>query len=311
MRLVFISPTKDPQPWRNELSRHLPELDFRIWPEVSAADCLATDYVLVWQPAPGVLARFPRLKAILSLGAGVDHILKDPALPPRVPIVRMVDPALTRGMVEYVVHWVLHLHRDFHFYRDLQARRQWEPLGGAETTEARVGIMGLGVLGGACARALVALGFDVSGWDLADKRIEGVKVFVGEEGLKPFLARTQILVLQLPATAATRGIVDARTLALLPEGAYIINPARGELIVEEDLLAALDTHAIGFAVLDVFRAEPLPSRHPFWDHPKVVATPHIASLTMVPSAARAIADNIRRIELGEAAFPLADRTAGF
>lgn len=310
MRLVFISQTKDPEPWRHELLRHLPELDFRVWPD-EAADPAVVDYALVWKAAPGSLAQFPKLKAILSLGAGVDHILADPGLPPDVPVVRMVDPALTRGMVEYVTHWVLHVHRDFHLYRDLQARRQWEQLGAPETTEARVGIMGLGVLGSACAKALAALGFDVAGWDLAAKDVPGVTSFAGADALLAFLARTQILVLQLPATTATCGIIDAGALAALPEGAAVINPARGELIVEADLLAALDTHSIGFAVLDTFATEPLPARHPFWSNPKVVVTPHVASLTMVPSAAKAIADNIRRIERGQAPFPLADRNAGF
>ncbi len=310
MRLVFASTTKDPQPWQAELLRHLPELDFRVWPD-PGLDPATVDYVLVWKPELGVIGRFPRLKAILSLGAGVDHILSDPGLPDAVPIVRMVDPALTRGMVEYVVHWVLHVHRDFHLYRDLQARRQWEQLGAPETSEARVGVMGLGVLGSACAKALAGLGFDVAGWDLAAKEIPGVRLYVGNEALPEFLARTQILVLQLPATAATRGILDARALATLPEGAAVINPARGELIVEKDLLGALETHSIGYAVLDVFATEPLSPRHPFWNHPKVTVTPHIASLTMVPSAAQAIAANIRRIERGETPFPLAHREAGF
>ncbi len=312
MRLVFICATKDPEPWRIGLCRHLPDLDFRTWPDGLDEDEFdSVEYVLAWQPEPGVIARFPNLKAILSLGAGVDHLLRDPTLPVGLPIVRMVDPMLTRGMVEYVTHWVLHLHRDFHLYRDLQARHQWEQLGAPETSETRVGIMGLGVLGGACARALVDLGFDVAGWDLKAKAIEGVETFVGSRGLRPFLNRTQTLVLQLPSTAATRGIVDAGVLSELPEGAYLINPARGDLLVEDDLLAALDTHSIGFAVLDVFRSEPLASDHPFWEHPKVVVTPHVASLTMVPSAAEAIAANILRVERGKTPFPLADASAGF
>jgi glyoxylate/hydroxypyruvate reductase A len=226
-------------------------------------------------------------------------------------VVRLVDRALTQGMSEYVLYWVIHYHRRMGDYADMVARKQWANLLQADTRLRRVGILGLGELGTDAARKLVALEFDVAGWSRSPKDIDGVESFTGEAGLAPFLARTEILACLLPLTPETEGIINRDTLAALPEGAVVINSARGGHVVEDDLLAALDSGHIAGATLDVFRTEPLPAEHPFWGHPKVTVTPHMASLTVPHSAAQWIAENIRRIERGEAPLNVVDLKTGY
>jgi glyoxylate/hydroxypyruvate reductase A len=258
------------------------------------------------------LRAYPNLKAIFSLGAGVDHLFRDADLPAGVPVVRLVDKALTRNMTEYVVHWVLHYHRGFPQYAELQRRGEWRALPVPDPPERkRVGIMGLGVLGGDVARALLGLGFTVAGWSRTPKQIDGVESFAGDAGLVPFLSRLHNLVCLLPLTPETEGIIDRQTLSALPPGAFVINVARGGHLVEEDLLAALDAGHIAGATLDVFRTEPLPEDHPFWHHPRVVVTPHVASQTDPRSAADEVAANIRRIRAGQPPINIADPTRGY
>ena len=302
--ILYCSNWGAPDAWQAAFRAEDPTLEFRIWPESGPAG--EVDYVLAWHHAPGSLRHYPNLKAIFSLGAGVEKLLLDKELPVGVPIVRMVDQALTTCMTEYVVLHVLRYHRRMPELEALQRRAQWIELESPPSWERRVGILGLGVLGSDAAAKLVGLGFDVAGWRNRAKHISGVKSFTGEQGLAELLARSEILVCLLPLTSATTGLLNARRFAQMPRGGFVINAARGGHVVESDLLAALDSGQIGHATLDVVSEEPLPATHPFWRHPKVTLTPHNASLTWPPTAVKHIVANIRRHEAGDAMSPLVD-----
>ena len=251
---------------------------------------------------------FTRARAVLNLWAGVENIVTNPTLD--LPLARMVDPGLTQGMVEWVTGHVLrhHLGMDTHIlHQDGVWRSGIPPLASCR----RVSVLGLGVLGAACARMLGALGFAVTGWSRRPKAIDGLRCVAGEDGLDTALSGAGILVLLLPLTPETDSLLDAARLARLPEGAVILNPGRGPLIDDDALLAALDTGHVGHATLDVFREEPLPPTHPFWAHPRVTVTPHIASETRPETASQVIAENIRRGEAGEPFVHLVDRDAGY
>ncbi len=309
MALLFVSDSDDPAAWRAALERRLPGLDMRVWPETG--DAGDVDAALVWNHPRGALAKFPNLRAILSLGAGVNHILDDPELPPGVPVARIVDPALAEGMAEYATLAVLRYHRNFDAYEKFQRDRRWKPLPIPVTAARRVGVLGLGEIGRACAEAIARLGFPVAGWSRTPKSLPGIESYAGAEALAKFLARTDILVCVLPLTPATRGIIDAATLGALSRGAFVINIARGAHVVDADLIAALDSGHIAGATLDVFADEPLPREHPFWAHPGITVTPHIASLTNPETAADGVADNLRRLADGRPLLHLVDRARGY
>ncbi len=251
---------------------------------------------------------YTRARAVLSLWAGVERIVDNPTL--RIPLARMVDDGLREGMVEYVTGHVLrhHLGMDAHV---VNPACRWQPQPPPLARERPVSILGLGELGAACARALAGLNFPVTGWSRRPKTLEGVCCRHGRKGLEETLARARILVLLLPLTAETRNILDATAFALLPRGAVLVNPGRGALIDEAALLAALDSGHVAHATLDTFRTEPLPEAHPFWRHPQVTVTPHVASDTRPQTAARVIAENIRRAEAGMPLLHLVDRAAGY
>jgi glyoxylate/hydroxypyruvate reductase A len=302
MALLFRSSVDSEARWKPQIARLMPDLEVRVWPEIG--DPRSIYYALVWRPEPGLLASLPNLKLILSLGAGVDHILCDPELPRRVPIVRLVDPYMTDTMSEYIALQVLRLHRRDIDYRAQQEAETWRELEHKNAAERHVGLLGFGEMGQDAGRKLKGLGFDVAFWSRTEKTVVGFTGYAGRAGLCTLLARSEILVCLLPLTAETEGILNARTFALLPKGAGLINSARGAHLVEEDLIAALDEGQLSAAVLDVFRDEPLPPAHPFWRHPRIVVTPHVAALTNPPTAAPIILDNIRRFEAG---LPLRNR----
>ena len=309
MALLFISAVEDPEVWRAEFARLLPGDEFRVWPETG--DRADVEFLLVWRPPRGSMKGFPNLKAILNLGAGVDSVLADPDLPRDVPLVRLIDRGLTDGMVEFVLHAVLHFHRDFQRYREFQARKEWKEVPQVAASARRIGILGFGHLGQAAARYLLALGFPVAGWSRTRKSLPGARSFSGSGELDAFLAQSDILVCLAPLTVETDGIVNARTLAQLPPRAFLINAGRGGLAVEEDILAALATGQLAGAWLDVFRREPLPSESPLWTHPNVVVTPHVAAITLPGPAALEAADNIRRIRAGLSPNGLVDKGRGY
>lgn len=313
MPILFISKVDDPGEWERELGARVGEVDFRVWTEdgsgAGAVDEI--DFALVWKPKPGVLASYPNLKLIQSLGMGVDHVFEDPELPAGVPVSRIVDPDMANQMSEWVLLAVLRHHRMADGYDQSQRDHVWRSLGMPETARTTVGILGLGILGADAAKKLGAIGFRVAGWSRGSKTIAGVESFHGSDGLAAFLAATDILVCLLPLTAETEGIIDAGLLAALPKGAYVINCARGGHLVEDDLLAAIDSGHIAGATLDVFRAEPLPGGHPFWDHPKVRVFPHISAITNPKTAVDQVADNYKRMVAGQSFKHLVDPKRGY
>ncbi|MBO0737647.1 MAG: glyoxylate/hydroxypyruvate reductase A [Alphaproteobacteria bacterium] len=309
MALLFRSSVDSEARWKPQLNQLMPGLEVRVWPGVG--DPADIGYALVWRPEPGLLASLPNLKLILSLGAGVDHILCDPHLPHHVPIVRLVDPYMTAAMSEYVVLQVLRLHRHDLDYRAQQSEGIWRELEQKNATERSVGILGFGALGQDAGRKLKGLGFDVALWSRSEKRADGLLGYAGGAGLEALLRRSEIVVCLLPLTAETEGILSRRTFARLPRGAVVVNAARGRHLVEQDLLAALASGHVSAAVLDVFRDEPLPSGHPFWRHPHIVVTPHIAAATNPSTAAPIILDTIRRFEEGRPLLNRVDPARGY
>jgi len=267
------------------------------------------DYI-IYAPNSDVqdFAPYTRLKAVMNLWAGVEQVVGNPTL--TVPLTRMVDPALTQGMVEWVTGHTLrhHLGMDAHIHA---APGTWDNAAPPVAWERKVTILGLGELGRACAESLVRLGFQVSGWSQSPKEIEGVTAYHGRDGLHAALSGAQIVVLLLPDTPQTENTLNANTLALLAKGAVILNPGRGPLIDDKALLTALDTDQVGHATLDTFRIEPLPADHPYWHHAKVTVTPHIASETRALWSSKTIAENIRRGEAGEPFLHLVDRQRGY
>ena len=274
------------------------------------ADPALVDYI-VFSPGGGItdFRAFTRLKAVLSLWAGVESFQANPTL--TAPLARMVDPSLSEGMGEWVLGHCLryHLGMDGHIHgQDGVWRNDKTP---PLARDRNVGILGLGTLGCFAAGMLKQAGFSVSGWSRRQKSLDGVTCFSGQNGLHAVLAQSEILVLLLPATAATNDILNRETLAMMPKGAYLLNPGRGTLIDDDALIEALASGQIAHATLDVFRCEPLPVDHPYWAQPNVTVTPHIASETRARSASQTIAENVRRGETGEPFLHLVDRTAGY
>ncbi len=251
---------------------------------------------------------YTRAKAVLNLWAGVESIVNNPTL--HLPLTRMVDPALTQGMIEWVTGHILRLHLGMDAHINA-APGTWTPKAPPLAFDTRVTILGLGELGAACATALAGFGFDVAGWSRSAREMPGIACFSGADGLDAVLQRADYCVLLLPRTAQTENTLNARTLALMPKGARILNPGRGPLINDDALLAALDSGHIDHATLDVFRVEPLPADDPYWAHPKVTITPHIASETRAAYSAKTIAENIKRGESGAPFLHLVDRSAGY
>lgn len=266
------------------------------------------DYIIAAPNGPVQdFSPFTRCKAVLNLWAGVEDIAPNPTLTQ--PLARMVDPGLTDGMVEWVVGHTMrhHLGLDTHINgQDGVWRTDYPPL----ARDRPVTILGLGTLGAACARALKSLNFPVTGWSRSPKSIKGVTCMSGDDDLIPALTDAQIVILLLPLTEKTTNIINGDTLSLLADGAFLINPGRGPLVDDDALLAALGTK-LGHATLDVFRTEPLPHDHRFWNHPQVTVTPHIASTTRPSTAAHCIAENIARGEAGMPFLHLVDRTTGY
>ncbi|MEO3384824.1 glyoxylate/hydroxypyruvate reductase A [Mesorhizobium sp. CAU 1741] len=310
-RRILLSVTGyNPQHWVDLLSA---EHDVVL--ESAGAQDASIDYAVVWKHPHGVLSGLPNLKAILSLGAGVDHILNDPQLP-EVPIVRIVANNLTQHMVEYVTWRVLDHHRQGLTYRDLQAQKLWDEPPQPAADEVAVGIMGLGQLGRAAAKALMAVGFRVNGWTRTPGAMDRVTGFHGQGQLAAFLAATDILVVLLPHTASTEGIIDHALLSGLRRdnrlgGAVLINAGRGKLQKEADILRALDDGTLKEASLDVFETEPLPEASPLWSHPRVFVTPHAAATSDPVHLAPLMLEQIARHERGEELENVVDRSAGY
>ncbi len=309
MALLFFSKADPPEEWRQALLAEMPELDFRVWPD-DVGDPAEIDLALAWCPPPGELSRFPNLKAILSLGAGIDAMIEDETLPD-LPLARMVDPSLTRMMADYVLLSVLRHHRNFDFFEREQRANRWTFEFPRLVNDRTVGMLGLGVLGSAAAESLRDFGFKVRGWSRSPKTLDGVASFHGQDQLQSFLADTEILVCLLPLTSDTESILNAELFSALPDGAALVNAARGRHLVENDLLDALGSGKMSAATLDVFETEPLPADSPLWRNERVLITPHVASYCDPKSAAKGVVENIRRVRAGEPPLNQVDRQRGY
>jgi glyoxylate/hydroxypyruvate reductase len=303
-----------PSRWRERFIRVCSDRPVALLPD-DPVEPAAVRYAAVWKPKPGALATFPNLAAIFNLGAGVDALMADPSLP-NVPLVRVADDDLTGRMTEYVVMHVLMHHRHQRYLDACQRDRVWAPKAQRAASAVRVGIMGLGVLGGDAAQALRRLGFDVAGWSRSRKTIPAIASFAGDSELAAFLARTDILVCLLPLTPATTGILNRRTFSLLARdgalgGPVVINAGRGGLQVESDLLAALDDGMLSAATLDVFEKEPLPTASPLWSHLKVTVSPHNAADTDPDAISVYVREQIACHERGEVLRNVVDPRLGY
>ena len=297
--------------WRECFAACAPGLEVRWWDEPGLRP-EAVDYALVWDPEPGRLAALPGLRAVFGSGAGVDGIVADPRYPRHVPLVRMSIPAATERMGEFVGWAALSLLKDARRMAIAQAERRWDEVEPPHRASQRtVGIMGLGNMGCAAARMLRGIGFPVIGWSRGRKAVPGVESYAGAAEMAAFLERSDILVCLLPATAETRGIVNAATLARLPRGAGYVGVGRGMQQRLDDILAALDEGQLAGAVIDVFETEPLPPEHPLWAHPRATVTAHVASLPSRMERAAAVAAAIAGFERGEALPNLYDHARGY
>jgi glyoxylate/hydroxypyruvate reductase A len=308
--IAYISRDTDGMAWKKVLDAGLGPIDFRTIGE-GLGDTDDIEVALAWKPDRGLLASFRNIKLIVSLGMGVDHLLADDKLPAGVPIVRIMDDGLIGQMGEYAIYWALRHHRDIDKYAANQRTTTWKPLDFVDTIHRRIGVMGLGTIGQDTAKKFAALGFPTAGWSRTAKTLAGIETFHGGDGFANFLARTDILVDVLPLTRDTRGLLDTRAFAALPKGAYLINMARGGHVVDADLLAALDSGHLSGATLDVFDQEPLPSDHPYWTHPKVHVTPHIAGATNPRTASPGIIENIKRLRAGQPLINTVDPKTGY
>jgi glyoxylate/hydroxypyruvate reductase A len=312
--LALVITGWDAGPWERRFRAAAPGRDIRLWPD-RLGDPAEIAYAAAWLPPAGAFNAFPNLRAIFSLGAGVDGLLKDAALP-HVPVVRVVDPHLMRRMTEYVTLHVLMHHRRQRLYDDQQRRRVWHEHDQPRAGEVDVGLMGLGVLGRDAAEVLARLGFRVAGWSRSPRQVPGIETFHGAAGLDAFLARTEILVCLLPHTPATEGILDLALMRKLKRdgalgGAYLINAGRGKLQVDADIVAALDQGALAGATLDVFPAEPLPATSPLWTHQKVTITPHNSAASVPEEVVAYIVRQIERFEAGQGLENVIDRASGY
>jgi glyoxylate/hydroxypyruvate reductase len=294
--------------WAALFAEKAPDLPFRIWPDFG--DPGRVRYLAAWLPPDDLERRFPNLELLFSVGAGIDQFDLG-ALPPDLPVVRMTEPGITAGMVEYVTMAVLGLHRDLPAYLDGQRRREWRPLRVQPAAKRRVGVLGLGRLARAVLDRLAAFGFPLAGWSRSRREIPGVACHAGPDELPAMLERSDILVCLLPLTDATRGILGAGLFSRLPQGAALVHVGRGPQLDHDALLAALDGGRLSAVWLDVTEPEPLPADHRLWSHPKVVLTPHIASMTQPETAVDLVLDAIRRHRAGEPLPGLVDRARGY
>jgi glyoxylate/hydroxypyruvate reductase A len=305
LNLLFASTKEDPQRWRRLLEPALPHDRFFAWPDVNGG---AIDVALVATHPAGTFARLKSLKLIQSLWMGVENILADAEVPRGVPLARLIDPGMVHAMAETVIASVLDWHRHRYTYRAQQRERKWKALTQLLPSDRTVGLLGLGELGSHAAAKLVALGFKVCGWSRRPKSLSGVDC---STDLDVVLSKSDAVVCLLPLTAQTRGALNARAFARMPEGGCVINLARGAHVVTADLLAALESGRLAHAYLDVFETEPLPADSPLWLHPGITITPHIAALTEPRTAVPVIVENIERVRRGETPLNLVDREAGY
>ncbi|MDI1244399.1 MAG: glyoxylate/hydroxypyruvate reductase A [Rhodoferax sp.] len=306
--VFFHSDLDNPQAWKVTLQEVMPDLDFIAGPQCDRPE--AVDVALVWTPPPQGLRSFPNLRAVLSLGAGVDQLqLAD--LDARIPVARLIDETLTQRMVEYCLTTVLFFHRHLHLHAIHQANRQWTFIPPVSASARNVLVLGLGELGSAVASSLVKLGFSVTGWSRSSKKILGINCQHGNEALALALNACDVVINLLPLTAQTAGLINRNFFAQLRPHACLVQAGRGGHLVEADLLTALDHGQLAGAFIDVFSVEPLPMSHPFWSHPLLRLTPHVASISDPNQSSKTVIENIHRAMRGEVLKHAIDRTVGY
>ncbi|CAG9206796.1 D-3-phosphoglycerate dehydrogenase [Paraburkholderia sabiae] len=308
MTLLYKADPERGKQWAQHFAQKAPDIPFRLWPDIG--DAASVRYLAAWQPPDDPARTLPNLEVIFSVGAGIDQFDLS-RVPPHIAVVRMIEPGIVEGMVEYVTQAVLTIHRDLLDYAIQQRERVWREMPVRAAATRRIGVLGLGMLGTAVLERLRLFGFPCAGWSRSAHAIEGVECHAGVETLDAFLARTDILVCLLPLTDATRGLLDKRLFGKLPKGASLINVGRGPQVNQQDLLDALDSGQLQNAILDVTDPEPLPEAHPFWTHPRVRITPHIASATRPETAVDVVLDNIRRHRDGLPMLGEIDRKRGY
>ncbi len=306
MKITFCCTDTNPKPWLLGLSAALPGADISVWqPGAPQAD-----YAVVWAPPQQFLDEQPALKALFNIGAGVDALLKL-QLSPSMPVVRLDDAGMAVQMAEYVCHTVIRHFREFDRYEEAMRQGEWAYRKPRLRSDFAVGVMGLGVLGLRVAQALAHFEFPVNGWSRSGKAIDGVRCYNGAEGLNDFLSASRVLVNLLPLTPETENILNQDSLSRLQAGGYLVNVARGAHLVDEDLLALLDSDHLAGATLDVFRTEPLPAGHPFWQHPKITLTPHTSARTLRDETIAQIAGKIAAMERDEAVAGIVNPQRGY
>jgi glyoxylate/hydroxypyruvate reductase A len=297
------------EPWARDFAQALLQAETVVWQEGQVLE--PCDYAVLWAPTPSLLDQLAHVKAIFLMGAGVDAILKFGDALPDVPVIRLGDAGMGEQMAEYVAYAVLRYFRRFDEYEQQARQGVWNPLPAHKKEAFTVGVLGLGKLGIPVVQALRQLGFPVRGWSRTAKDLPGVDCYAGMASLDEFLGGTRVLVSMLPLTPETTNLLDRARLSKLPEGAYLVNVARGAQVAEPDLLALIRAGHILGATLDVFRNEPLPAPHPFWSEPRITITPHISALTIREEAVRQIAHKIKLLEQGEHVADVVDRNRGY
>ena len=306
MNITFCCTDTKAEPWLQGLAAALPGADIAVWqPGAPQAD-----YAVVWAPPQQFMDEQPGLKALFNIGAGVDALLKL-RLPPHALVVRLDDAGMAVQMAEYVCHAVIRHFREFDAYEADMAAGRWGYRKPRLRSDFPIGVMGLGVLGERVAKALAQFDFPINGWSRSPKAIEGVRAFSGTEQFNDFLAASRVLVNLLPLTPETADVINADTLARLQPGAYIINVARGAHLVEDDLLAAIERGHVAGATLDVFRTEPLPAGHPFWNHPRITITPHTSARTLRDESIAQIARKMAALQRGDTVAGVVDAGRGY
>lgn len=306
MRVTFCCTDTASEPWLLGLRAALPGAEVTLW----SAGAPQADYAVVWAPPQQFFDEQAKLKAVFNIGAGVDALLKL-QLPPHSQIVRLDDAGMSVQMAEYVCHAVIRHFREFDAYESDTRQGKWSFRKPRARADFPVGVMGLGVLGERVARAVGHFEFPVNGWSRSNKALDGVQCFSGADGFKDFLAASRVLVCLLPLTAETRDVMNRDTLSLLQPGGYVINVARGAHLVDEDLLALLDSGHLAGATLDVFRTEPLPAKHSFWKHSKITVTPHTSARTLRSESIAQIAGKLAALQRGEPVAGVVDPGRGY
>jgi glyoxylate/hydroxypyruvate reductase A len=308
MDSIFVYTGRSSGEWRQRFEAAAPEFRWLAWPDVEQAAGAAV--MVGWNPPPDLFRQLPSLRLVHALGAGVDGFLKREDLPD-VPLARLLDARMAEQMVEYALLGALLWQRRLPLYAAQQREAKWWQWPARERREVRVGVLGLGQMGGAVARGLADFGFAVAGWSRSPRTLAGIQTHHGDAGLDALLARSDVLISMLPSTPDTRSLLNHARLSKLPEGAMVVNAARGDQLVAEDLIALLDAGHLSAALLDVFASEPLPKDSPLWSHPQVTITPHVAALTVPGPSVKQVVENLRRWTAGQPLLGLVDRARGY